>query len=85
MILKIYLIGFITLIIWWGLLALLVFEKHIYDKMGVAGKKAADEINEVINLYAPNNPQLAYIAFSLIISILWPPILLYSLIKKIFS
>jgi len=85
MILNIYIIGLACCLIWWGLLAFMVFEENIYNLADEGGKKSIEELREVLNDFNSSNPQLAYFLLTLVVSFLWPIMIPYIIFKKLFG
>jgi hypothetical protein len=85
MIIKIYIAGIILCILWWSLLAFAVFENKVYDLSDDDGKKSIDELIEVLNGINSNNPQLAYVILTIIMTLLWPIMVPYMIYKWIFK
>ena len=72
MILKIYLIGATICLIWFMFAAIVTFEKSAYESSTEEGKKAIEYMHETLESISPNNPQMAYMVISLILTLLWP-------------
>jgi hypothetical protein len=72
MILKIYFIGATLCIVWFLFAAILTFERSVYDNQTEEGKKSIDYMIETLESISPENPQMAYMVISLIITIIWP-------------
>lgn len=85
MILNIYIIGLVCCLIWWGLLAFIVFEEKVYDLSDEGGKKSIEELKDVLNDFNYSNPQITYFILSLVASIFWPIVIPYVLFKAIFK
>lgn len=83
MLVKIYIIGFIIIFIWWGLLSNIVFGKKAYENSSQSIKDSVDEIHNILEQFSIVNPQFTYFFFSLVISFIWPLIIVYFILKKI--
>jgi len=82
MLLKIYVIGIVIMLIWWGLISLLIFEESFYNKLDNETKQSLDELYEVLENFNSKNLQLIYFILSMVASILWPLVLPYMLFKR---
>jgi len=78
---SIYSIGVFLCVLWFFLVAVITFEKMVYDTTSSEGKKSIESMQEVLRNIYPDNPQLAYIIISLLITITWPISIPYILIK----
>jgi hypothetical protein len=73
------------MIIWWGILAFLVFEESVYNKLDDGTKNSIDELHEVLGNFNTDNLQLVYLLLSMFACIFWPLVLPYILYKRFFD
>lgn len=80
MIFNIYVIGAILCLLWFLFAAILTFEKSVYDNSTEEGKSSINHMHETLESISPNNPQMAYVVISIMITLVWPvsiPFILY--------
>jgi hypothetical protein len=85
MLFNVYIIGLVIMIIWWGLLAFLVFEESVYNKLDDETKNSIDELHETLTNFNTDNIQLVYLLLSFFACIFWPIVLPYMLYKRFFG
>lgn len=83
MIYKIYIIGLILMIIWWAILAIMVFERNIYDKLDKDSQNRIDDLRFTLEEFKNDNLQVTYFFISLFVSFLWPIVVPYILFQRI--
>jgi hypothetical protein len=83
MILKIYIIGLVIMLIWWGVLAYYTFNESMYNLTDESGKKSIEELHDVLEEFNPDNPQKSFVIISFIASIFWPIFVPYMILKNI--
>lgn len=81
MIIKIYFIGFALTMLWFIWLARSVFNEEEYKKSSKENQEAIDDLHESLINHNPNNPQNAYVLFSMIACIFWPIVVPYMIYK----
>jgi hypothetical protein len=82
MILKIYIIGLVLSIVWWGILSIMVFEEKIYEKLDESTQFHINELRQSLEEMGSNNLQLTYFFISMFVSFLWPIFIPYLIFKK---
>lgn len=82
MILKLYILGVCLCTVWFALMAMLIFERWSYDKQSEEDRDSIDSIMNVLIETNPDNPQRAYLIISLIITIFWPIMIPYMMVKS---
>ena len=78
---KVYLIGVIVCTLWFLFVALISFEKSIYDKSTESEKKHIDIMHETLKDINQNNPQIAFVIVSFIIILFWPITIPYVILQ----
>ena len=82
---KIYFIGATLCLVWFLFAAIVTFEKSAYERSTEESKKAIDHMNKTLESISPDNPQMAYMVISLIITLVWPVSIPYILYKMKFK
>jgi len=83
MILKIYIIGLVIMLIWWGVLAYYTFNESMYNLTDESGKKSIEELHDVLEEFNSDNPQKSFVIISFIASIFWPIFVPYMILKNV--
>lgn len=82
MLLKIYYIGLIATIFWWGILSIITFEDKYYEILDDGVKDSVDDLRNTLNNFPYMGPKTAFLFVSFITIFLWPFFLLWMIWSK---